>query len=284
MSMGENVIMDQIKIDNLQIFAHHGVYDFETENGQNFYVNAVLFTDLHSAGNSDSLEDSTSYAQVCEWLSAYLKNHTFQLLEAAAEHAVRELLLTFPLIHGVEFELRKPEAPIGLPFESVSIKISRGWHGVYLSFGSNLGEKEQHIRNGLEQLENNRLCRMKKVSDYIITKPYGGVEQEDFVNGACYLETLMEPQELLEELHRIEALEDRKREIHWGPRTLDLDILFYDKLVYDSTELVIPHVDMENREFVLEPMRQLAPDFRHPVNGLTIKQMLLHLKNKKEDN
>lgn len=270
--------MDQIRIDNLQIFAHHGVYDFETENGQNFYINAVLYTSLREAGNSDALADSTNYGKVCEWLSQYLTEHTFLLLEAAAENTARELLLNFPLVWGIDLEIRKPEAPISLSFESVSVKISRSWHTVYLSFGSNMGEKERYIKSGLKALEDNRFCRLKAVSKLMITKPYGGVEQDDFVNGACQLETLLTPEELLEELHRIEAQSNRKREVHWGPRTLDMDILFYDKLIYESETLCIPHMDLQNREFVLEPMQQLAPYFRHPVNGMTIQQMFSKLK------
>ena len=76
---------------------------------------------------------------------------------------------------------------------------------------------------------------------------------------------LLTPEELLRELHKIEASEGRERKIHWGPRTLDLDIIFYDDLIYSSEDLVIPHVDMENRYFVLKPLSELAPNFRHPI-------------------
>lgn len=92
------------------------------------------------------------------------------------------------------------------------------------------------------------------------------------------METLLSPEELLDELHRIEQLADRKREIHWGPRTLDLDIIYYDDLVMNSETLIIPHADMANRTFVLEPLCELAPYHRHPINGLTTKQMLEALR------
>lgn len=81
------------------------------------------------------------------------------------------------------------------------------------------------------------------------------------------------------ELHRVEALADRKRTVHWGPRTLDLDILFYDKMVYESDTLIIPHVDMENRYFVLKPLSELIPNFRHPILNKTITQLLTALDN-----
>ena len=109
------------------------------------------------------------------------------------------------------------------------------------------------------------------------TLPYGVVEQDNFVNGIFEIRTLLAPEELLQELHRIEQMEGRERKLHWGPRTLDLDIIFYDDLIYSSEDLVIPHIDMENRYFVLKPLSELAPNFRHPITHKTVAQMLAEL-------
>ena len=87
----------------------------------------------------------------------------------------------------------------------------------------------------------------------------------------------MKPEELLIVLHSIEANANRVREVHWGPRTLDLDILFYDDEIYVSKDLIIPHVDMENRDFVLRPMCQIAPYYMHPVFRKSMKQMYREL-------
>jgi len=100
------------------------------------------------------------------------------------------------------------------------------------------------------------------------------VEQDDFLNGAMEIDTILNPEELLDVLHEIENAADRKRTLRWGPRTLDLDILLFDKLVYESETLNIPHVDMQNRRFVLEPMAQIAPWSYHPVLGKTMKVLL----------
>ena len=265
--------MDQIIIDNLKIFAHHGVYWEENEKGQNFYINAVLETDTRMAGITDDLDFSTNYGEVCAFLDHFLKENTYGLIETVAEKAAEALLLQFPLVKRVTLEVRKPEAPIPLPFESVSVKITRGWHTVYLSCGSNMGDRKAHLDSALRALEHDDKCRVLCVSDWIETAPYGGVEQDDFLNGAIKLETLYTPKMLLEKLHEIEDEHQRERKIHWGPRTLDLDILLYEDCVMYTEELIIPHIDMQNRYFVLKPLAQIAPYERHPLLGQSIGQM-----------
>ncbi len=265
--------MDQIRIDNLEIYAYHGVFPEENEKGQPFFVNMVLYTDLRKAGLTDDLLSSTHYGEVSHLVNDWMKSHTVQLIETAAETLAGEILRKFSLIEALDIEIRKPQAPIGLPFESVSVKIHRGWHTVYVAIGSNMGEKDKYIQLGLEELKVLPDTEVEAVSDIIVTKPYGGVEQDDFLNGAVKIRTLYTPEELLERLHEIEEKAERKRTLRWGPRTLDLDIIFYDKLVYETDTLIIPHVDMENRDFVLKPMCQIAPNFRHPILGKTVEQL-----------
>ena len=270
--------MDQIRIDDLRFFAHHGVFDFETEQGQNFVLSVVMETNIRRAGKSDALEDSTSYADAAEFLVSFLTEHTFKLLEAAAEQAAQALLLRYPLIHAVELELRKPEAPIPLEFESVSVRIRRGWHTAYIALGSNLGEKQSYIRSALDGMAENEFIRVKQTSTLITTAPYGGVEQDEFLNGVCQIETLYTPEELLDFLHLLEQAAHRERKVHWGPRTLDLDILLYDNLVMYTRELAIPHIDMQHRDFVLAPMAEIAPYVEHPVLHKSMLQLWKELE------
>lgn len=265
--------MDTIKITNLKVFAHHGVFPEETRDGQDFFVNAWLSLDCRRAGMSDCLEDSINYGEVCAFITRFLTEHTYKLIEAAAEHLAEAMLLSMKGLFEVKIELCKPHAPIGLPFENVSVTIERSWHTAYLAVGSNLGDKRKTIENGIAYLKKHPAIRNIKVSDIIETIPYGGVEQDSFLNGAVRVETLLSPGELLDVMHEAEQQEGRTREIHWGPRTLDLDLIFYDKEIYEDDTLIIPHVDMANRVFVLKPLMQLCPNYRHPVLLKTVEEL-----------
>mgnify|MGYP001072288091 FL=1 len=274
---------DEIRIEGLEVYARHGVYPEETKNGQYFYVNAILCINIRQAGREDNLERTINYGTVCHFITDWMQENTCLLLEAVAERLSQALLLEYDALADLELEIQKPHAPIRLPFGNVSVKVRRGWHRAYIAVGSNLGNRKTHILSGIQALKVHPLIKLKKVSKMIVTEPYGGVEQEDFLNGALEIETLLEPEELLEVLHQVEDAEGRKRTLRWGPRTLDLDILFYDRICYESENLVIPHVDLENRVFVLKPMSEIAPYFRHPINHKTMMGLLKELEQKNEE-
>lgn len=265
--------MDQIIIDGLEIFANHRVFPEENRLGQKFVISAVLYADTRMAGKSDDLEKSIHYGEVSQTITEFVQGHTFQLIETVVERLAEELLLSYPLLEGVRLRIEKPWAPVGLPLRTVGVEIQRGWHTAYVAFGSNLGDRKAYVEAGIEGLRRTKGCQVQQVSEYFVTEPYGGVEQEEFLNGVLCLRTLMTPQELLERLHELEQEAKRERIVRWGPRTLDLDILFYDDCVIDTEELHIPHIDLENRDFVLKPMAQLAPYLRHPVLNRSIQQL-----------
>lgn len=271
--------MDKISIKNLEVFANHGVFTEETQLGQKFLINITLYTDTRPAGKSDELLQSIHYGEVSHFAVRFLKENTYKLIESAAEHLAEAILLNFPLAHQVTIEIKKPWAPIGLPLEYVSVEITRSWHTAYLSFGSNLGDKEAYIRKGIEELSSFSDCKVDEVSTLIVTKPYGMTEQDDFVNGCLKMRTLCTPEELLEHLHDVEQHADRKRLIHWGPRTLDLDILLYDQEIIQTKDLIIPHTDMIHRGFVLEPLCEIAPYLMHPLYHKTMSQLFMEWKD-----
>lgn len=265
---------DEININQLEVFANHGVFAEEQSLGQKFLISCSLYGDYSKAGHLDQLEASVNYAEVCTFITHFMKDHSFRLIEACAENLCHDLLIAFPLIDHISLELKKPWAPIGLPLETVSVKLNRGWHTAYIALGSNIGDRLAHFSYATNALASLPECTVQKISDYITTPPYGPVKQEDFLNGCIQIRTLLPPEELLALLHKIEQERGRTREIHWGPRTLDLDILLYDDIILHSDDLTIPHPEMHKREFVLKPLAQISPYTMHPIYRETIASLM----------
>ena len=272
--------MEQILVQGLQVFGYHGVYEQEKEEGQTFLVNCVMDTSFASAIHSDDVGETVDYGTVCLFIKKYFEEKAYDLLEKVADELATSIMYAFPGIEQIQ--ITKPNAPIPMEFKSVGVRVEKKWHKVALAIGSNMGDKEKYLTDAMETLIANPDIRNVIVSDYVETEPYGYVEQDKFLNGAVTLETLLSAEDLLIFLHEIEAKAERKREIHWGPRTLDLDILLYDDVCMHTKELTIPHIDMCNRMFVLEPLMQIAPGLVHPVRRRTIYD-LYHILKEKEN-
>ena len=152
------------------------------------------------------------------------------------------------------------------------MQFNDGIHTAYVALGSNLGDKEANLRKALELLQE-RGVEVVKTSSFICTEPYGVTDQPQFLNGVCEVRTSLEPLELLHTLLDIEQKMGRVRLRHWGERNIDLDLLLYEDVVLDTEELKLPHPDMQNRDFVLLPLAEIAPELVHPILQKSIEEL-----------
>ncbi len=147
---------------------------------------------------------------------------------------------------------------------------------VYIGIGSNLGSREANCKKAINLLEEMGI-KVLKLSSLIETEPWGVKEQPRFINMAIEAETALEPEDLLNILKTVEAETGRRPGTHWGPRDIDLDILFYGSMVIKTDRLEIPHPGIAERDFVLKPLAEIAPDKVHPVLQKSVKVLLAEL-------
>jgi len=148
---------------------------------------------------------------------------------------------------------------------------------VYLGLGSNVGDRESNLREAIERLEAEGIRVMRRSSLYE-TEPQEVRDQPWFLNAAVEAKTDLFPLQLLARIQNIERAMGRRRVMPKGPRNIDIDLLFYGRSVIHTPELETPHPGIAERRFVLEPLAEIAPEFRHPVNGKTAREMLAALE------
>jgi 2-amino-4-hydroxy-6-hydroxymethyldihydropteridine diphosphokinase len=145
---------------------------------------------------------------------------------------------------------------------------------VYMLLGSNLGDREQMMRQAIEKIETEIGVVSAKSVRYE-TEPWGNTDQPAFINMAIAVQTALGPVEVLETALNIEKELGRTRIVRWGSRTIDIDLIFYaDEIIEIEGKLSIPHPEMQKRRFVLEPLAEIAPDFMHPVFKKSVKELL----------
>ena len=150
---------------------------------------------------------------------------------------------------------------------------------VYLLLGRNVGDRFGHIQNA-RTLIAEKAGEILKASQLYETAAWGITDQENFLNQALLLQTNLQPTELLTVLQEIEKLTGRVNTHRWGPRIIDIDILFWEEQTVNEPHLTIPHPQVQYRRFALAPLLDLAPDYMHPVLHLTVKQMLAQCPDK----
>jgi len=270
--------MDQLIIKDLELFGFHGVNPEEKSMGQKFIVKAKISMDLSEAGESDSLNTAINYAKLCHELQEVFNRTKHDLIERAATVLCEYILTNYDQVTEVDLTLKKPWAPIHLPIDYPAVRLVRRWHSAYVAVGANLGNKRENISNAMNTINASWHTSIIKESTLIETDPVGYEDQDTFINGVFEIKTLLTPIKLIRWLLSIEKELKRERIIRWGPRTIDLDVIYYDDLISSLDEIVIPHPRMHERTFVLEPLNEIAPYKMHPILNKRTFQLLDDIK------
>lgn len=264
--------MDKILIRGLQISACHGCNQSEKVNPQPFIFDADVFYDFSAAYASDDLSHTLNYSSICKTIVAAATAYSYNLIEKLAYVCAYAVMNAFPA-SKISLTVYKPQAPIKQNFNTVGVTVEVERQTAYLSLGASLGDRQKNILSALEKLNTYPQIEVKEVSSIIETEPYGGVAVNRFLNCAAKIETLFTPRGLLNAIHAVEEELGRERTVHWGDRTIDIDIIFFgDKVIFQSG-LIIPHPEYSKRDFVLRPLREIAPDFVCPLLKKKIKDI-----------
>lgn len=272
--------MDKIYINNLEFIGFHGVFPEEKKLGQKFLVSLELTVDTREAGKTGDLTKSVHYGLVAQDVEKLFLEKSIDLIETCAENIAEMVLKKYELVKEVKVIVKKPWAPLQMHFENVAVEITRKWHRVYLSLGSNIGNKRKNLLEAIRKIGELENTEVVKSSTILETEPFGYLEQDNFLNTCSEVKTLMTAQEFLKEILQIELDMGRVREIKWGPRIIDIDILFYDKEIIEEDNLAVPHPWICEREFVLDPLSEIAPNYIHPLEKKTITMLARKLKER----
>jgi len=262
---------DRIRLCGVRGRGFHGVLKHERREGQEFVVDVELAVDLGPAGASDSLADTVNYGEIGAAVLARIEGEPHDLIERLAELVAQDAL-EHGAVDEVTVTVHKPQAPVGVPFGDVTVTVTRRRPPVpvVVAVGANLPRgalrPEHSARAAVEALTRHSEITVVGVSGLHDTEPVGGPEQPTYVNAVVTARTSLSPGSLLRELHALEATFDRRRDVRWGARTLDLDLVQYGDplrgtdVTSAAPRLLLPHPRAHERAFVLVPWLEVDPD------------------------
>lgn len=260
---------DTIHIRGLVVTTVVGVLPHERTTAQPIRIDLELFVNLRDAGRTDDLADTANYGDVAERVASLVRESKDLLLERVADR-IAELVLGIERVEAVDVSVTKLRPPIPETLDSTSVRIrrlrheyaerDRDPHLAILALGSSIGDRMGYLRLAVTDLPD-----VQAMSQVFETDPIGGPEnQEPYLNMVVAVRTTLDPYALLRRCREIESKALRQRTVHWGPRTLDVDILFYDNIRIDDPRLTIPHPRYAERRFVLAPLEEVAPEHCPP--------------------
>lgn len=267
-----------VNIKGVTVNASHGAYGFEREEVHPFTADAVLYTEDIDCG--DELARTCDYGKAADIMAEELSAPSVNLIETLAARIAKRLAAEFGC--DCSATVHKPEAPLKVRFSDVSVTAHARFTRVCLGLGSNMGDRKSYLDGAVAAITADKENRDVRVSSYFATAPYGGAAKGEFLNACLVMRTLKSPSGLLSMCAALENAAGRVRRERWGDRTLDADILFYGGEIIDMPGLTVPHTDMCNRGFVLEPLCEIAPGTVHPVYGKTVADLYAELKRREK--
>ncbi|WP_435200300.1 2-amino-4-hydroxy-6-hydroxymethyldihydropteridine diphosphokinase [Janibacter sp. GS2] len=265
---------DRISLLGVRARGAHGVLAQEKRDGQDFVVDVVVHLDLAPAGTTDDLALTINYAEVGADVVARIEGPSLDLIESLAEQIAGDVLARAG-VHTVEVTVHKPAAPVGVPFGDVAVTITRRRVvPVVIALGANLGEAAARLDAAVDDLAGD--LEGVRRAPFVTTDPVGGPDQPRYTNSVLLATTALSPQALLARLHAVEARHGRVREVRWGARTLDLDLIQYgdpatgSDVTSEDPQLLLPHPRAHERGFVLAPWSRVDPDALLRVDGAVL--------------
>ncbi len=287
--------MFKIFVKNLVLYGYHGVNPEEKKEGQDFLFNVQVKIEKNSFKGEDSIENTVNYSQIIKAIKNVNKNNKFDLLETFAEKISEDIFKISFLIKEVKVKIEKIKPPINENLESVGVsyklkkdtttkdisdlssKVSNKlkkfensfgdlnkYNLIYLSLGTNIGNRLKNLKNAINALNNTKIFQILKISSVYETEPMYVRDQESFYNIVVLAKVSsdLNPFVIFGYLKGIEYLMGReKQEMKNGPRIIDIDILSIDEITLESDLLILPHPKLKERNFVLIPLLEIAPAY-----------------------
>lgn len=266
--------MDKIVLSNLEFYGYHGYFPEENVLGQRFKVTIEAYGELSLAHTSGDLDDSVSYVDIFDVVKEVFYSKKYKILEQLGYDIGKAIIDRFFRIKSVQVLVMKPEVPIPVTCDYFGIQQEIKRETIaYLGLGSNLGDREGYLNSAIQQLDFHKEIEVTKTSKVYETDPFGYEDQGMFLNMVVEVKTSLSPRALLKYCNHIESNLLRQRDVKWGPRTIDVDILTYDDYTSDEEILTLPHPGVTQRAFVLLPLKDVVEvDFC--INGKNIDEMI----------
>lgn len=269
--MSRSLSPDRVAVTGITAMGYHGVLAEEKRDGQQFSADVVLHVPIHRAGSRDDLAAAVDYSVVAAAVHAVLVGPTVDLVETLAARIAAAVLVD-DRIGAVDVTVHKPQAPVGVPHGDVTVQIHRTRADVavaalplvpvpvVLALGANLGDRAATLASAVRALERTDGMTVDSVSPVVETAAVGGPDQPPYLNAVLLVTTTLSARDLLHACQDVETAHARTREVQWGPRTLDVDVVGYGDLVVRTGDLTLPHPRAAKRAFVLRPWLLADPD------------------------